>query len=93
MVISASREEHERKREAFRAHLRQFVEAYGLSLLVSNLGRGQGNIPFWHLVVQFPDGNLERVLIPLSSERVDPYSQEALEQITNVLNGSEPAHA
>lgn len=92
-LSSSSRDAQEQKREAFRGRLKDIFSRFGLTLLVSNLGRASQNVPFWHLVVETPSNEVVSVRIPLSSASIDPYSDEALNQIIGFITNQGPVHA
>lgn len=92
-LSSSSREDQEHRRELFRSRLKTLFANFDCTLLVSNLGRGHQNIPFWHLVLEAPDRQVISVRIPLSSSNVDPYSDDAVREMIAYLNQAGPVHA
>lgn len=92
-LSSSSREGQEHRREVFRSRLKALFASFDCALLVSNLGRGHQNIPFWHLVLESADHQVISVRIPLSSSNVDPYSDDAIREMVAYLNQAGSVHA
>ena len=92
-LSSSSREDQQHRREVFRSRLKELFASINCTLLVSNLGRGYHNVPFWHLVLESAEHQVISVRIPLSSSSIDPYSDDAIKEMLAYLAQAGPVHA